>query len=41
STSPLALSEHLRKYPEKPSKRIQFVGFGVGYSWGAICIEKP
>ena len=41
STIPIALSEHLRKYPEKPSKRIQFVGFGVGYSWGAICIEKP
>ena len=41
STIPIALSEHLHKYPEKPSKRIQFVGFGVGYSWGAICIEKP
>ena len=41
STIPIALSEHLRKYAEKPSKRIQFVGFGVGYSWGAICIEKP
>lgn len=40
STIPIAFSEHLRKYPQKASEKIQFVGFGVGYSWGAICIEK-
>ena len=40
STIPIAFSEYLRKYPQKPSERVQFVGFGVGYSWGAICIEK-
>ena len=40
STIPIAFSEHLRKYPQKASEKIQFVGFGVGYSWGAICIKK-
>nr|WP_314679461.1 ketoacyl-ACP synthase III [uncultured Capnocytophaga sp.] len=40
STIPIAFSEHLGKYPQKASEKIQFVGFGVGYSWGAICIEK-
>lgn len=40
STIPIAFSEHLRKYPQKASEKIQFVGFGVGYSWDAICIEK-
>ena len=40
STIPIAFSEYLRKYPQKASEKIQFVGFGVGYSWGAICIEK-
>ena len=40
STIPIAFSEHLRKYPQKASEKIQFVGFGVGYSWGVICIEK-
>ena len=39
STIPIAFSEHLRKFPKKPKEKILFVGFGVGYSWGAICIE--
>ena len=33
STIPIAFSEYLRKYPQKASEKIQFVGFGVGYSW--------
>lgn len=40
SSIPIAFQEHLRKYPEKAKNKIQLVGFGVGYSWGAICIEK-
>ena len=40
SSIPIAFLEHLRKYPEKAKNKIQLVGFGVGYSWGAIYVEK-
>lgn len=40
STIPIALKEHLTKYPEKPSNILQLAGFGVGYSWGAVCLFK-
>lgn len=39
STIPIALKEHFSKFPEKPKKYIQLAGFGVGYSWGAVCLE--
>ena len=40
STIPIAFLDHLKKHPQKARKRLQFVGFGVGYSWGAICLEE-
>lgn len=40
SSIPIAFLEHLRKYPEKAKNKIQLIGFGVGYSWGAIYVEK-
>lgn len=40
STIPIALKEHLSKFPEKPNKILQLAGFGVGYSWGAVCLFK-
>ena len=40
STIPIAFVEHQKNFPEKKKRKVQFVGFGVGYSWGAICIEQ-
>lgn len=37
SSIPLAFTEYLEK--SKYPKKIMFVGFGVGLSWGAVCLE--
>lgn len=40
SSVPIALKVSLENTPETPNKNIQLAGFGVGYSWGAVCISK-
>lgn len=36
SSIPLAFKSHI----DKSYKNVMFVGFGVGYSWGAVCINQ-
>ncbi|MDO4880862.1 MAG: ketoacyl-ACP synthase III [Capnocytophaga sp.] len=40
SSIPLAFKNHLEQNPEKANNKVLFVGFGVGYSWGSVCVEK-
>lgn len=40
STIPIALKEHLRKNPQENYQTIQLAGFGVGYSWGSVCLFR-
>lgn len=40
STIPIALKAHWDKNPAMSEKKIQLAGFGVGYSWGAVCLFK-
>ena len=39
STIPIALSEVLKKKEQKRYKYAMLVGFGVGYSWGAVVVD--
>ncbi len=39
STIPIALSEVLKKKEHKQYKYVMLVGFGVGYSWGAVVVD--
>jgi len=39
STIPIALSKILKKKEHKQYKYVMLVGFGVGYSWGAVVVD--
>lgn len=40
SSVPIAMKSHSDKYPHKKADILQIAGFGVGYSWGAVCLFK-
>lgn len=39
-TIPIAFKRTMKKKEIKPGSKIMFVGFGVGYSWGATIVES-
>jgi 3-oxoacyl-[acyl-carrier-protein] synthase-3 len=41
STIPIALKQAVSEGKLKPGQTVMLVGFGVGYSWGAVLLEWP
>ena len=40
STIPIAYKESAIQKNSQPGEKVMLVGFGVGYSWGAVLLEN-